>query len=155
MICIQILLGGMFVSLFLIVYKLKIMKKFTTILLFTAIIRSVFAQAPTQAWLSTYDGAANKDDYFEAMALDNNGDVIAIGSVQNTSGNYDFATVKYNGSTGAKIWEATYNYSGNSEDVATALVIDASNNIFVAGYGGNGYWNGGNDIITIKYNFRQ
>ena len=49
-------------------------------------------------------------------------------------------------------WVARYNSSGNRSDIVTAMVIDASENVYVTGYSCSGPYIGDHDFVTIKYN---
>jgi uncharacterized delta-60 repeat protein len=103
----------------------------------------------TELWVARYNGPENGDDYATALAVDASGNVYVTGW-RDGSGTYsDFATVKYN-SSGTELWVARYNGSGNGDDRATALAVDASGNVYVTGtsYGsGTSY-----DYATVKYN---
>jgi len=62
---------------------------------------------------------------------------------------YDFVVIKYLASNGSQIWAQTYNGTGNGDDIAHHVEVDAGGNVFVTGHS----WNGSNyDYATIKYN---
>lgn len=100
------------------------------------------------AWPAvTYDRAGG-DDTATAVAVDGNGDIIVTGYAWNGS-NYDIHTVKYHGSTGAVLWQHTFAGGAGGGDFATAIAVDPSNDIYVAGYSANG--SGNDDFLVIKY----
>ena len=100
------------------------------------------------AWAPvSYGHAGAGDDTAAAVAVDSSDNIIVTGKVWNGS-NYDIRTIKYNGATGAEIWVATYDNSG-SADTATAIAVDTSNNVYVAGYSFNG--TSRDDFLIIKY----
>ena len=88
-------------------------------------------------WVAPYGGVV--------IALDASGNVYVTGTSP-ISGTYgDYITVKYN-SNGDTLWVARYNGLGNfSDDIAAALTVDASGNVYVTGRTGS-------DYATIKYN---
>ncbi len=77
--------------------------------------------------------------YAVTMELDNLGNVFVCGQISNNGGGI---IIKYS-SFGATQWEVTQNYEIND------MVIDDFSNIYITGYGSNGY-NAG--ILTAKYN---
>ncbi|WP_306534763.1 fibronectin type III domain-containing protein [Geobacter sp.] len=100
------------------------------------------------AWPAvTYDRASG-DDTATAVAVDGSGDIIVAGYAWNGS-NYDIHTIKYGGTDGSVLWQHTFAGAAGGGDFATAIVVDASNNIYVAGYSANG--SGNDDFLIIKY----
>ncbi len=93
---------------------------------------------------STTDGTQNMF-YRNATKTDASGNVIIAGATINSNGDYDILCTKHN-SKGALLW--TYQYDGGNNDVATALCLDGSGNIFLTGMSENS----SPDIITIKLN---
>lgn len=99
------------------------------------------------AWRATYDRAGGIDQAL-AVAVDGNNDVIVTGYSWNGQ-NSDIHTIKYNGATGAVVWQKSYNGAADGNDHATAVATDGLNNIYVAGYSQNG--SGNDDYVILKY----
>src|SRR5688572_6016919 len=103
----------------------------------------------TQEWVARYNGPGNNFDDAQVVAVDESGNVYVTGSSTGIGTGLDYATIKYN-SAGVQQWEARYNGSGNSSDLAIVLAVDASGNVYVTGSSaGIGT---GDDYTTIKYN---
>jgi len=102
----------------------------------------------TETWVARYNGAANLLDIAYAIALDASGNVYVTGWSVGLGTGYDYATVKYD-SSGQEKWVARYNGTGNDDDQAYAIAVDASANVYVTGYsiGSDGV----SDYTTIKY----
>ncbi|REJ80369.1 MAG: T9SS C-terminal target domain-containing protein [Bacteroidetes bacterium] len=105
-----------------------------------------YNSAGTIQWARVVGGAAGQDDIPSALVIDSNGDVIITGKSDADPNplvtNNDFMTVKYN-SGGTLQWNKTYagtRVSGS--DIASALVVDNSGNVYVAG--------GSENILTQK-----
>jgi len=115
----------------------------------TLFINKGSAQTGDEMWVKRYNGPAKGDDYAKAMAVDKSGNVYLAG-VSPGSGTYrDYAMIKYS-SSGNQLWIRRYNGPGNGDDLAAALGVDGSGNIYITGYSkgsGTGY-----DYATIKYN---
>lgn len=105
----------------------------------------------TQQWVSRYNGPASNIDMANAMVVDASGNVYVTGASTGSGSNYDYATVKYN-SAGVQQWFARYNGSGNNEDIAYSIAVDATGNVYVTGYSKSGSTAGTEDYVTIKYN---
>jgi len=100
-----------------------------------------------QQWVARYNGPGNNHDYAYALAVDSSGNVYVTGQSYGGT-NYDYATVKYD-SNGNQQWVARYNGPANNKDVAYALAVDSSGNVYITGYSyGSGTQN---DYATIKY----
>lgn len=107
-----------------------------------------FAQV-TQEWVARYNGPGNNFDEAQVVAVDESGNVYVTGTSTGIGTVWDYATIKYN-SAGVQQWEARYNGPGNGSDLAVALAVDASGNVYVTGSSaGIGT---GDDYATIKYN---
>lgn len=126
------------------------------------------------AWVRRYNGPENGEDRARAIAMDDSGNVVVTGVV-NQPGidataiddpisvsvttriaisaqlRADFGTVKYypNGDTA---WSRIYNGPGNDVDGANALALDKSGNIYVTGYSAQSSAPPQNfDYATVKY----
>ncbi len=109
-----------------------------------------YSSAGVPLWTNRYHGPGTNDDAANAVAVDTDNNVIVTGFSSGTgsSSDFDYATVKYS-SAGVPLWTNRYNTPLNSDDEATALAVDASNNVVVTGFsdgGGNSY-----DYVTIEY----
>ncbi|KAF0217382.1 MAG: fibronectin type III domain-containing [Geobacteraceae bacterium] len=98
------------------------------------------------AWPPVTYGAAGTD-VATAVAVDSARNIIVAGYAWNGT-NYDIHTVKYDGATGAVMWEHTYD-AASGNDWPTAIAVDGSGDIYVAGYAANGTRN--DDFLIIKY----
>ena len=101
-----------------------------------------------QEWVARYNGPGNSDDYAQAIALDNSGNVYVTGGSDSNDAVPDYATIKYD-PNGTQKWVARYNGPGNSDDAAQAIAVDSTGNVYITGNSwGN---NTGRDYATIKY----
>ena len=108
-----------------------------------------YNSAGVQQWVTRYNGPGNSADLATALAVDASGNVYATGQSIASGLNDDYATIKYN-SAGVEQWVARYNGPGNSTDIANALAVDATGNVYVTGRSaGSGTFI---DYATIKYN---
>jgi hypothetical protein len=99
-------------------------------------------------WTNRYDGPGKADDYAGAIAVDSNGNVFVTGSSPGGGSGNDYATIAYS-SVGLPLWTNRYDGPGKADDYATAVAVDGSGNVFVAGqsYGHNG----NSDYATVAY----
>lgn len=100
-------------------------------------------------WVRRYDGLGGGEDIAYAIALDDSANVYVTGESAGSGSGADYATMKYD-SQGNLRWIQRYNGEVNGNDVARALVLDGSANIYVTGEsdGATDF----SDFLTIKYN---
>lgn len=100
-------------------------------------------------WDDSYNGPSNNYDEANDIVIDGSGNVYACGSSYSSSSNYDFLTVRYDGTTGDRVWLTKFNGTANSVDKAKRISVDAGGNVYVSGDSkGSGT---GDDYSTIKY----
>jgi hypothetical protein len=107
-----------------------------------------YNSAGVQQWAARYNGPGNDVDEVSSLVIDGSGNVYVTGGSIGSGTNLDYATLKYN-SAGVQQWAARYNGTGNGYDYSSALAVDGSGNVYVAGYSmgsGTNY-----DCVTIKY----
>jgi len=104
------------------------------------------------AWVRRYNGPGNDTgpDSALAIAVDNSGNVYVTG-YSFADGGCSYATIKYD-SLGNQIWVKRYHGPGPGDDGATAIALDGSGNVYVAGNSAQS--SGGvytTDYAIIKY----
>ncbi|MBI1803699.1 MAG: T9SS type A sorting domain-containing protein [Ignavibacteriae bacterium] len=102
-------------------------------------------------WERRYNGPANGVDSALAMALRGTSDLYVTGASVDTG--YDFLTIKYGAAAGDTQWIRRYNGPGNGSDIARAIVLRSSTDVFVTG-GSQDSANGlpaDYDYATIRY----
>jgi hypothetical protein len=97
-------------------------------------------------WSRTYNGTANANDFANAIAVDNSGNVYVTGETQNSGTGNDYTTIKYYPNSDTA-W--VRKYIGIYDDKAYAIACDGSGNVFVTGGSADILTN--YDIATIKY----
>jgi uncharacterized delta-60 repeat protein len=99
------------------------------------------------AWTATFDLAGGADRAM-AVTVDQNEDVLVSGYAWNGV-NYDFHTIKYNGSDGSVAWQNTFNAVANGTDIPTDITVDSLGNVYVCGNSQGS--SGTDDFMLIKY----
>lgn len=111
-----------------------------------------YSSSGTEQWNKAYNGSGNGEDIPIAICVDNSGNVFVAGESDTdpsaTAVNIDYATVKYN-SSGVLQWSKTLNGSYNSDDKATAMLVNSSGNILVTGGSINNITM--KDAVTVQY----
>jgi hypothetical protein len=124
--------------------------------------------AVTQAWVARFNGFSGVADWAFALAVDSSGNVYVAGKSYGGSRiggyytyDYSYGTVKYD-TAGNQLWAARYDGPAGDDDVAQAVAVDASGNVYVTGKSYNGKHitnptetpsSGSNDYAyaTVKY----
>ncbi len=117
--------------------------------LYSDILTVKYNSSGNSVWMQTYNGPGNGNDYGNAIALDNTGNVYITGGSDSPSFYIDYVTIKYNES-GTQQWVSRYNGPGNGDDFAVAIAVDNQGNSYITGLstGTSNYY----DYATIKYN---
>jgi hypothetical protein len=89
-----------------------------------------YSNAGAALWTNRYDSGF--DDAAVAIATDTNGNVFVTGSSYNINFDSDYVTIKYS-SAGVPLWTNRYD-GGFSDDMPSALKVDANGNVFVTGF---------------------
>ncbi len=100
-----------------------------------------------QLWAQRYDGPVHGDDAASAIAADWQGNVYVTGYSSGGGSSWDLTTIKYS-QAGAELWVARYNGVSNAADVANAIAVDDTGNVYVAGYSSTLL---NQDLLVIKY----
>ena len=99
-------------------------------------------------WTNRYSGAGNATDDAVAVVVDNAGKLFVTGSSATSAGTADYVTIAYS-EEGAPLWTNRYNGPVNGDDLAQAVAVDRTGNVFVTGKSTGA---GGNyDYATIAY----
>lgn len=105
------------------------------------------ADGASAAWRMSYDHDGG-DDRTADVVVDSNADVLVAGYVWNAI-SYDFHVIKYDGASGAVLWQRTYDSGEGADDYLVGVAVDAADAVYVAGYGqGLG---GADDLLLVKY----
>lgn len=111
-------------------------------------INQSFCQSPVPIVVNQYNGLANKSDLGRLMVTDESGNIYVAGTTEGRRSGADYVVIKYN-TSGAQLWVATYNGTGNGDDYPYAIAIDGSSNIYITG---RSIGSGANyDYVTVKY----
>jgi hypothetical protein len=104
-----------------------------------------YDSAGQQQWVAQYNGPGSPYDFATAITLDSSGNVYVTGSSDRTvqGTDLDYATIKYD-PAGQEQWVARYDGPGNANDLAKAIAVDKSGNVYVTGISNN-------DFATVKY----
>src|SRR4030095_2373645 len=102
-----------------------------------------------QQWIRNYNETGIGHDGANSILSDAAGNIYVTGKSENSSGDDDFAIIKYS-PNGDVLWVKRYNGTGNGEDYPTAMFIDNSGYIYITGFSYSGSLTKG-DYTTIKY----
>ena len=99
-------------------------------------------------WDKTYSG--NSLDEPTGLWVDSAGDAYVTGVTNTLSGNEDFFTARYDGTTGEYKWKAIFDAGNDATDIPVGIVVDdvVDGGLFVSGYT---TVSGNDNFITLKY----
>lgn len=117
-------------------------------LLIFIVLQAYGARPGQRLWVKRYNfRRANGNDVANAIAVDASGNVYVTGRSQGSGTDYDYTTIKYR-PTGKKKWVRRYD-EANGDDIANAIAVDASSNVYVTG---SAYTDATDEeYATIKY----
>jgi uncharacterized delta-60 repeat protein len=101
-----------------------------------------------QLWAATYNGPQNSTDEARAIIIADSNDVYVAGYSLGSVADIDYITIKYS-PEGNELWTARYEGPASSTDLAEAIAVDSSGNVYVTGYSAGA--STGYDYATIKY----
>jgi hypothetical protein len=107
------------------------------------------ATTGAQLWLSRFSSALGLN-FAAALAVSPATGAVFVTGYSKASVTFaDYATISYNGATGAQLWIKRYNDAGNGNDQATALSVSPDgNSVFVTGESSGSH---GLDYVTVAY----
>ena len=100
------------------------------------------------AWVRRYNEPGSNVDEACAIAVDDSGNVYVTGRSHGSGTAQDYATIKYH-PNGDTAWARRYNGPANDGDVARAITVDGSGNVYVTGESDDSGTS--KDYATIKY----
>jgi uncharacterized delta-60 repeat protein len=105
--------------------------------------------AGTQIWTTQYNHTLNSYDYPVDMRMDASGNLFVTGySYNGAASDDDIHTIKIN-SAGTVVNSVIHNGTANAADIANAIFIDATGNVYVAGRSKNS--GTAEDFFVAKY----
>ncbi len=111
-----------------------------------------YDSAGVEQWVSRYNGTGSSVDNANAIAVDEAGFIYVTGGSAGPGFDFDFLTIKYS-SLGDTLWTRRYDGPRGGNDVAYAITIDDSGNVYVTGESEGSTSPHGifEDYATIKY----
>ena len=82
------------------------------------------------------------------MSVDDSGNIHVTGKSWGSGTSFDYVTVKYN-TNGKQLWAKRYIGPGNGDDIARAIAVDKSGNVYVSGESKGS--NSDFDYAVVKY----
>jgi hypothetical protein len=86
-----------------------------------------------EIWRAEVSGTVGADDRIRALVVGATGDVVAAGTTRNHATGFDFTVVKLSAADGQELWRREIDGADGMDDVASAVAIDDSGKIVVAG----------------------
>ncbi len=130
--------------------KLKLLLIMASCILLTGAIfpGKLAAETVIEEWVARYDGPASLSDSAWDIAVDSSGNVYVTGDSTGIGTSTDYATVKYD-TDGNELWVRRYNGPSYWTDIAFAIAVDSSGNVYVTGQSDDSGTS--RDYATVKY----
>lgn len=100
-----------------------------------------------QSWIRTFAGTGAANDFAQAVAVDELGNIYVTGSADGGPDD-DCVTIKYS-AAGTQLWTALYNGPSGYWDRGYSIAVDSAGNAYVAG---RTRTSANEDFLLIKYN---
>jgi outer membrane protein assembly factor BamB len=107
---------------------------------------SKYSSDGTIAWTQTYSSAAGGESGATCVDVAQNGEIFVAGYT--AFQNNDIFVLRL-GPDGSKRFSVTYDSPQSGSDIANAIIVDKSGNVYVTGYSTTP--EGGSEFVTIKY----
>lgn len=104
---------------------------------------------PDPAWTAIYNSLGRGADAGKAVATDSAGNAYVTGYMFRRGAELDFVTLKY-GPDGKSLWRASFDGPRHRTDVPSAIAVDGSGNVYVAGRSARGSGTE-YDYVLLKY----
>ncbi|NOS83978.1 MAG: T9SS type A sorting domain-containing protein [Ignavibacteria bacterium] len=93
-----------------------------------------YSAAGDLLWDKFYNGPANGDDVASSLSLLSTNSVIVTGKSRGINNTYDYATVRYNSSTGVESQVNRYSFTGSTDDEAMDIAVSLTNKVLITGF---------------------
>ncbi len=105
----------------------------------------------SKLWVARYSPSAKAYSFAHSIARSPDGSTVFVtGESTGKAGDFDYATVAYVASTGARLWVARYNGPGSGDDMAVSIASSPDGSaVFVTGASTGKA--GGQDYATVAY----
>src|SRR2546422_551809 len=98
--------------------------------------RATAPQTITALWARRYNGPGNGADYYSSAAVSSDGAMVYVtGRSEGSGSGTDYATIGYDGLTGARVWISRYNAPRNGDDTPGSIAVSPDGaRVYVTGY---------------------
>ncbi len=108
-----------------------------------------YSNSGTQLWAQRYNSSPGRNAYAYDLAVDDSGNSYIAATCKDENGFSHFRTLKYN-TNGVLQWSVPFIGQANLIDIPSAILLDNSRNVYVAGH--TMLPDTSTDLILIKYN---